>query len=256
MWRATNWKIFCVLLALSLLSVASVFPYALTIQGDVLRKLSYPVELVFLVQLVQSVILFSAAIFFGLFFTRKINFKLPLIDAVLQKGNYKAVLKNIAGVSIVSGIFSAVAIYTADALFVMQGVGISTHENYAPVWQKLLASLYGGVAEEILLRLFLMTFLIWIGMKLYKRDQPTRAGIIVSIALAAVVFGLGHLPVTAALTAITPLIVLRAVVLNGIGGVIFGWLFWKKGLEAAMFAHFVTDVFLLTLLPFIHQSLS
>jgi len=48
---------------------------------------------------------------------------------------------------------------------------------------------------------------------------------------------------------LTPLVVVRAIILNGIGGVVFGWLFWKKGIESAIIAHFETDIFLLTLLP-------
>ena len=62
--------------------------------------------------------------------------------------------------------------------------------------------------------------------------------------LAAVVFGLGHLPATAALLPLTPAVIARAVVLNGIPGVVFGWLFWRRGLEAAMVAHFGADLVL------------
>jgi membrane protease YdiL (CAAX protease family) len=94
-----------------------------------------------------------------------------------------------------------------------------------------------------------MTLLIWIGIKITKKSKPTQIGIIISIALVAIIFGLGHLPITASLTKITPLIVIRAVILNGIGGVVFGWLYWKKGLEAGMIAHFTADIFLLTILP-------
>ena len=99
------------------------------------------------------------------------------------------------------------------------------------------------------MRLFLMTLFIWMGMKLTKQSQPLKPVIICSILLAAIIFGLGHLPITASLTKITPLIIARAVLLNGIGGVVFGWLYWKKGLEAAMVAHFTADIFLLTVLP-------
>jgi membrane protease YdiL (CAAX protease family) len=88
-------------------------------------------------------------------------------------------------------------------------------------------------------------------MKIFHRDKPTQTGIVISIFLAAIIFGLGHLPITASLVAITPLIVLRAIVLNGIGGIVFGWLFWKRGLESAMIAHFTADIFLLTLLPLV-----
>jgi membrane protease YdiL (CAAX protease family) len=90
-------------------------------------------------------------------------------------------------------------------------------------------------------------------MKLFKKNEPTKAGIIISIVLAAIIFGLGHLPITASLIKLDPLIIGRAVILNGIAGIIFGWLFWKKGLESAMIAHFTADIFLLTLLPLLFR---
>jgi membrane protease YdiL (CAAX protease family) len=55
--------------------------------------------------------------------------------------------------------------------------------------------------------------------------------------LVAVLFGLGHLPATSAITPLTTMLVLRAVVLNGIAGIAFGYLYWRHGLEAAMIGH-------------------
>ena len=247
MKKIINWKTFFILLALGLVSVACVFPYVVTLQGELLKTINVPLGTLFVAQLFQCLILFSVAIFFGLIFTRKIGFELPLIEAGKEKG--KKVLKDILGKSVLLGAGVAVAIYALDALFAALGATISTHQNIAPVWQKLLAAVYGGTTEEILMRLFLMTFLIWIGMKLFKQSKPTKAGIIIPILLAAIIFGLGHLPITASLTQIDTLVVTRAIILNGIGGVVFGWLFWKKGLESAMIAHFTADIFLLTILP-------
>lgn len=248
-----NWKTFFILLGLSLISVICVFPYVLSLQGELLKKIGQPIELIFLAQLIQSLVLFSVAIFLGLLFTKKINFQLPLIEAILEKRGYKKILKNILGKSIMVGVATAVIIYLLDIIFSALGAAISTHQNYAPIWQKLLAALYGGATEEILMRLFLMTFFIWLSVKIFKKNQPTKIGIIIAIVLAAIIFGLGHLPLTASLTTLTPLIIGRAIILNGVGGIIFGWLFWKKGLESAMIAHFTTDIFLLTLLPLLFK---
>lgn len=249
MRKIINWKIFFILLGLSLFSVICIFPYVLTIQKDVLSKIKISIGFLFLAQLIQSTILFSIAIFLGLFFTKKIGFHLPVLEALVEKRDYKKILENIAGLSIFLGIIAAIVIYVLDNLFSIGGAGITTHQQMAPVWQTLLAAFYGGITEEILLRLFVMTFFIWIGMKIFRKNQPTKVIIIVSIILAAVIFGLGHLPITASITKIDMLVVARAIALNGIAGIVFGWLFWKKGLESAMLAHFTADIFLLTLLP-------
>jgi membrane protease YdiL (CAAX protease family) len=41
---------------------------------------------------------------------------------------------------------------------------------------------------------------------------------------------------------LNPLVITRAIVLNGGGGLAFGWLYWKQGLESAMIAHFSADI--------------
>jgi membrane protease YdiL (CAAX protease family) len=117
-----------------------------------------------------------------------------------------------------------------------------------PAWQRAVAGLYGGVTEEILLRFGLLTLLLWAGWRLRgRRRQDWLAW--TAIVVAAVLFGLGHLPATAAIFELTPAVIARAIVLNGIGGVVFGWLYWRHDLLAAMVAHYAADVVLLVVLP-------
>lgn len=67
--------------------------------------------------------------------------------------------------------------------------------------------------------------------------------------LAALIFGAMHLPQAAALIGLTPMLVVMVLVMNGIGGIGFGWLYWRHSLVAAMWAHFVTDVVLKAIWP-------
>jgi membrane protease YdiL (CAAX protease family) len=117
-------------------------------------------------------------------------------------------------------------------------------------WKGFLASFYGGIAEEILLRLFVMSFFVWLGHFVSKtaEGKPTAAVIWTANILAAALFGLGHLPALVPLVPITPLVIARTIVLNGVLGVVFGWLYWKRGLEAAMISHFSADIILHVLL--------
>jgi len=247
--NSVNLKVFGLLLGLSLLSVAAVFPYLVTIQGELLSSTGLPLAVIFLTQLLQSGILFAVAIYLGLLCTKKIGFGLPLIEAFLEKKQPLRVLARFGKIAVISGVLTASAIFLLDILFSKLGVTLSTHQTYAPIWQTLLAAFYGGIAEEVLMRLFLMTLFIWISLKVSRSEKPTSLGIWVAVVLAALIFGIGHLPVTASLTQLTALVIFRALVLNGIGGIVFGWLFWKKGFESAVIAHFTTDVVLLTILP-------
>lgn len=62
-------------------------------------------------------------------------------------------------------------------------------------WQGVMASFYGGIGEELLLRFFLMTLLIWVLSKFFRPvDGKVSAGVAwTSIIVVAIVFGLLHL---------------------------------------------------------------
>ena len=127
------------------------------------------------------------------------------------------------------------------------GAAVLTSPSAKPAaWKGFLASFYGGIDEEVLLRLCVMSFLVWLGRLVSKTadGHPTTAVFWIANVLAAVLFGLGHLPATAAILPITPTVVVRAVVLNGLLGVAFGWLYVKHGLESAMISHFSADLVL------------
>jgi membrane protease YdiL (CAAX protease family) len=83
-----------------------------------------------------------------------------------------------------------------------------------------------------------MTLLVWVGWRFAGRPStPSRGTVWAAIVVAAVVFGLGHLPAVGATTALTPVLVAQVVFLNSVGGVVFGWVYWRYSLEAAMVAH-------------------
>lgn len=114
------------------------------------------------------------------------------------------------------------------------------------VWKSLLACLYGGFAEEVLLRLGLQTLLA-AGIRRLTKERavpPTGATMWPAILVSNIGFGAGHLPTTKAMVPLTPTVVARALVLNSVVGVPCGYLYWKKGLEAAMIVHGAGDVLL------------
>ena len=83
--------------------------------------------------------------------------------------------------------------------------------------------------------------------------QVAQSAILFAIAIFGGLFfagrvGLGHLPATSVVVPLTPLVITRAVVLNGLLGIAFGWLYWKRGLEAAIISHFSADIVLHVLL--------
>lgn len=106
---------------------------------------------------------------------------------------------------------------------------------------------YGGVVEEILLRWFLMSafaLLLWklLARKYVKTEIPEWIFVVANV-LSALLFALGHLPATVILFGeLSFLIVFRCILLNGVFGLVFGWLYRKLGIQYAMIAHAMTHV--------------
>ena len=101
------------------------------------------------------------------------------------------------------------------------------------------AILYGGVIEEIMLRLFFMTVIAFVLWKLFarKEEKPTTAILIVANVIAAILFGIGHLPATLMMLGNSPMIIARCILMNGTFGLLFGYLYRKHGLRYSMLAH-------------------
>ena len=112
--------------------------------------------------------------------------------------------------------------------------------NAKPGVAFILASvLYGGVIEEVMLRLFMLSLAVFVLWKLFGKGQekPSPVILVVANVIAALLFAAGHLPTTAVVIGITPVIVFRCFLLNGGLGMLFGWLYQRYGLRYAMLAH-------------------
>lgn len=255
-----NWKVFLILWIACVLSVLAILPYSLSLQAAALQDLPTPIPfpLIVAIQVIQNAVLFAVLIFGGLFFAGRVGLGAPILDAFTRGKPVARRLHAILPLSIVLGIVFTLLVLGLEFLIfqpaMLRELGQAAEplflQRQPQAWKGLLASFYGGIAEEVLLRLFLMSLLVWLGSFLGRTSagRPASAVSWGAIVLAAVLFGLGHLPVTAAIVPLTPLVVTRAVVLNGVLGIALGWLYWKHGLESAMIAHFSADIVLHVLL--------
>ncbi|MEY9977304.1 CPBP family intramembrane glutamic endopeptidase [Lysinibacillus sp. RC79] len=250
MKKIINWKLFFLLTAVSVVTGVMVIPftYALAPLPD-----NAPMQIIIPAQIAQTLVLGALSSFFGLLLARHIGFGAPILEGITGGEKRKGYLKSILGSSVLWGILGGVLVVLLCIPFWNMSVELMKAEMAVPVWKSALAIFYGGTAEEILFRLFLMTLLVWIASKIKKAKDggPTKIGVWLAIIITGVIFGLGHLGITGAMTAITSDVILRAVLLNGSLSVIYGWLYWKKGLESAMIAHFSTDFVLHILIPHI-----
>ena len=104
------------------------------------------------------------------------------------------------------------------------------------------ASFFGGVVEELLVRWGWLSIALLALRKLRLGESGAFWG---ANVFSALVFGALHLPYAFALTGVlTPPMIAFVLLANGVAALAFGVLFRRYGLESAMIAHAVTDVWL------------
>jgi membrane protease YdiL (CAAX protease family) len=256
-----NWRVFFMLWIAAILSLIALLPYILELQSSTLLTLDLPIPLPVLIalQILQTAILFAIMIFGGMFFASRVGLGTPILDSLTRAEPVAHDARAILPLSIILGVIVTLIVMGLE-IFLFQpalikelgdsAAALNLQTSQPAAWKGLLASFYGGIAEEIQLRLLVMSFFAWLGRFISKTadGKPTNAVFWIANILAAVLFGLGHLPGVALLVPLTPLVIARTVILNGLLGIIFGWLYWKSGLEAAMISHFSADLILHVLL--------
>lgn len=224
-----------ILLAAGLMAVASL----LAAPFEQLRPPGLPVgDMAFrALSLVNPAILTLIGVALGCWLAPRVGLEAPLASALARREALAPVLRRQIGPALIAGVVVAV---------VLLGYGWLSRDWFAdapsaasfqlPLVTKLL---YGGVAEELLTRWGLMTLFVWIAWKLSGSRQPVPSWAYwMGAIIAALLFAAGHLPLLFTLMPSPPVKLLLAVLAgNALPGVLLGWLYWKRGLEAAMIAH-------------------
>ena len=193
-----------------------------------------------LLPLISPTTLLIVTVIIGVLLHKKVHLEVPIIEGIVRKersGSLSSILKyGIVGGLIAGSLVSLVSLIFYPVL----------PEEFIAFGEKLQPSLaarflYGGFTEEIIMRFGLMTLIVWV---LYKIVRKANAAIYwTGIMVAALLFAVGHFPMAfQAVDQPSALLITYLLIGNVIGGIIFGWLYWKKGLESAFLAHICAHV--------------
>lgn len=243
-----NFKANLTLLLLGIAGIGSILlsTFPIDVPSEVLERFSY--SSLRLLSLLNPLILLSFAVFVGGSLAPKISLHAPLIEGILKGKSIKPVFKEqlISGVlfGIITGIVILILSSISEPYLPASFIEKSKEVTLSPITRFL----YGGITEEIMLRWGMMTLFVWFIWKLQgeKTSPPSSTIYWIGIVIAAFLFGLGHLPVVFNLASdISGFLIIYIIGANMIFGLVAGWLFWKKGIEAAIFAHMVNHVIFL-----------
>ena len=197
--------------------------------------------------LIQPTVLLALAVFGGVSLAPKVNLSAPAFEALARGKSFIAALKPQIIPGLIAGLIAAVVIVLSWIL--LRPLMPAQFATRAEAFNRLIPLptrlLYGGITEELLLRWGLLTLLVWVAWKIFQRgrSQPGSFCFVSAILISSLVFGVGHLPVAVAIGGpLTLPVVAYVVTVNSVFGLIAGYLFWRKGLEAAITAHMLAHV--------------
>ncbi len=237
---------FLALFALGVVGVVSILPMAVQIIGGMqLPANAPPRSVLVLLAVLQPAILVAIAVAVGLRFAPRLGFRSYVVEAAgggppvwpaLRRDLRLAITVGVIAMTVVVLLDAAFRPFMGDAWRLLEQMQNATN----PALALVMGLLYGGMTEEILLRWGLLSLFAWLGWRFGGRavDGNVRPLVVwVAIAVSAILFGLGHLPAVRTMVPLAPTIVVRTILLNALAAVAFGWLYWRRSLEAAMVAH-------------------
>ncbi len=240
------WSEFGVLFVASIIGAVAVVPYSLRLLKGSGKPFKMSVPMLALLSALHGAVISGIAIAIGLIAAHAIGLGAPYIEAVLAGGGTDHSLVPIIAIALPFGIAAGATLLFADLLFLpywperLVEAALKT-----TLWEKFTASFYGGINEELLIRLCGFSVLAWLLSRVWHTSAglPTTAVFwIVNVAMA-ILFGIGHLPaLRGVIGKISHVTLARTLLLNAPVGLICGWLFWTYGIEAAFAAHFSADI--------------
>ena len=189
----------------------------------------------------KKMIAFSSAIQYGVLFGVILaSFGIILSKRIKIWKEFKKNKKAILVTAIIT-VVCALVLFPGDKLiFGSFNTWVCEQYTVKPSIYKIIGGLLvGGIIEEVMMRLFFMSLIIFIVSKLFyknKKEIPILVYIIANI-LSALLFAASHLPSTATMTSLTPVIIFRCFLFNGGLGLAFGYLYRKYSIFYAMIAH-------------------
>lgn len=227
---------FGLIITLAILAVINVFlPYPQITSG---AQLPAPKPILAIANAVIILVLYGGLGFIGLKLAQKIGFADIWNSGVSNTRRFL--------IPAVIGVFTGIFFIAADLIFSQfSSFGKFPHP---PFPTSIVASAAAGIGEEVIFRLFFISFWVWlISLVILKRKWQNQVFWIVAV-LSALAFAAGHLPGLMAIFGLEnvsqiPNVVLGEIfLLNGVVSLLAAYYFRKFGFLAAVGIHFWTDI--------------
>ena len=221
------------------------------IPASVIEQTGFSADTLKLISLLNNALIIGVVVLIGFFTAHRTG----LISLIAHHVDDMRARMTAFPVYVILGVLLGLAIAIADQwafnnIAALVSLAETTGQDFQDAAPSLAVRfLYGGITEEVLLRWGLLSLFAWVVWALTKNRG---AAFFVAIPVAALLFGLGHLPTLyATLDAVPVEMVIRVILMNAVLGVAYGVVYVRNSLEAAMLTHAATHVGLLSAASFL-----
>ncbi len=185
-----------------------------------------------------TLVLYGILGFLGLSLWRKLGFIEMWSNVINNRQRF--VIPAIIGAAI------GVVLIIIDLVFSrFNGVGRLIHP---PFPTSLIASISAGIGEEILFRLFFISFWTWLVGKLVLRSRGLNIVFWIVVVFSAIAHSASHLPTLMIISGISdpmkfsPALLVEVLIINSMISIVGAFYFKKYGVLATMGIHFWADI--------------
>lgn len=247
------WKSFSVFTGIYLLTLFAHYP-SVKLQAEVYLDIMDGFENIsatsfVLLALAQPLLFGLIAIYFGNIYARRIGLR-SLISERLGEQNllegkpWTAAFKDSLPTVILFAVI--IAVVNTGTEFIFGHFFLDAYQTAfsVPNISQILSNLfYGGIGQEILLRWGVMTMVIYV---LSSRGRQHSQWIyIIGIVFTAVIYTASQYTSITQGQPFSSIILVKLILQSGVEGFLFGWLYYRFHIEAAMISHFIANTLII-----------
>lgn len=246
------WKSFLIFLVLYMIGLAMYYPVLQT-QTDVYFGIigetsAYTPNQFAAFALLQPILLGVIAIYGGHRYASKVHLRSLISEKVEGESlanfdRQKYSLKESVPFIVIFALVVALLTLGFDFIFQNWLPDIYQPNFSAPnIFQALSNIFYSGLGQEMLLRWGVMTTVVYVFSQ--KGQEINRWTYLVGFIFTAVLYGLSQFGSVTGYVDMTPIVVIRLLLLNVLDGILYGWLYYKFHFEASMLSHMLANCFI------------
>jgi len=173
--KVSDWKVWLLIWGLASAATIALIPYLIDLLGEPMRqaaqKAGVSLTTLLVAQVAQGITLLGISGRIGIWAARRVGLSFPIFDAIIARERIPW-LGRPAFLAALAGFVGGGFVVLLDVFVFHPSKSLALNGNQPAGWEGFLASFYGGISEEVFMRLFLLSLLALGLRRLFLGPKP------------------------------------------------------------------------------------